>query len=83
MRTFYRTFTRLTAAALIVAMSAAPGVAAKTPRRREKTRMCRWCHGPSRIWSLIKTDPPKGIFDPTKLTIFRGHACEAGVPDEW
>lgn len=70
MRTFYRTFTRLTAAALIVAMSAAPGLAAKTTPATDKDTNV--AAVPRAIPDLVpyhKFDPPKGVFDPSKLTI--------------
>ncbi len=70
MRTFYRTFTRLTAAALIVAMSAAPGLAAKTTPATDKNTNVPAV--PRAIPDLVpyhNFDPPKGVFDPSKLTI--------------
>ena len=70
MRTFYRTFTRLTAAALIVAMSAAPGLAAKTTPATDKITNVPVV--PRAIPDLVPYwafDPPKGVFDPSKLTI--------------
>jgi hypothetical protein len=70
MRTFYRTFTRLTAAALIVAMSAAPGLAAKTTPATDKNTNVPAV--PRAIPDLVpyhKFDPPKGVFDASKLTI--------------
>ncbi|MGP0592289.1 alginate export family protein [Nitrospira sp. T9] len=70
MRTFYRSFTRLTAAALIVAMSAAPGLAAKTTPATDKNTNVPAV--PRAIPDLVpygKFDPPKGVFDPSKLTI--------------
>ncbi|HNP29594.1 MAG TPA: alginate export family protein [Nitrospirales bacterium] len=70
MRTFYRTFTRLTAAALIVAMSAAPGLAAKTTPATDKNTDVPAV--PRAIPDLVpyhNFDPPKGAFDASKLTI--------------
>jgi len=70
MRTFYRTFTRLTAAALIVAMSAAPGLAAKTTPATDKNTNVPAV--PRAIPDLVpyhNFDPPKGVFDASKLTI--------------
>lgn len=70
MRTFYRTFTRLTAAAVIVAMSAAPGLAAKTTPATDKNTNVPAV--PRAIPNLVpyhNFDPPKGIFDPSRLTI--------------
>ena len=70
MRTFYRTFTRLTAAALIVAMSAAPGLAAKTTPATDKNTNVPAV--PRAIPDLVpyhNFDPPKGVFDPSRLTI--------------
>jgi len=70
MRTFYRTFTRLTAAALIVAMSAAPGLAAKTTPATDKSTDVPAV--PRAIPDLVPYhdfDPPKGVFDASKLTI--------------
>ena len=70
MRTFYRTFTRLTAAALIVAMSAAPGLAAKTTPATDKNTDVPAV--PRAIPDLVpyhNFDPPKGVFDASKLTI--------------
>ena len=70
MRTFYRSFTRLTAAALIVAMSAAPGLAAKTTPATDKNTNVPAV--PRAIPDLVpygQFDPPKGVFDPSKLTI--------------
>jgi len=70
MRTFYRTFTRLTAAALIVAMSAAPGLAAKTTPATDKNTNVPAV--PRAIPDLVpyhNFDPPKGVFDMSKLTI--------------
>ncbi len=71
MRTFYKTFTRLTTAALLVAMSAAPGIAAKTtPATNKNTNVPAV---PRAIPDLIpyhKFDPPTGaVFDASKLTI--------------
>ncbi|MGD9852579.1 MAG: alginate export family protein [Nitrospirales bacterium] len=70
MRTFYRTFTRLTAAALIIAMSAAPGLAAKTTPATDKNTNVPAV--PRAIPDLVpyhNFDPPKGAFDASKLTI--------------
>ena len=71
MRTFYKTFTRLTAAALLVAMSAAPGIAAKTTPATDKNTNVPAV--PRAIPDLVpyhKFDPPAGaVFDATKLTI--------------
>jgi Alginate export len=70
MRTFYRTFTRLTAAALIVALSAAPGLAAKTTPATDKNTDVPAV--PRAIPDLVPYhdfDPPKGAFDVSKLTI--------------
>ncbi len=72
MRTFYRTFTRLTAAAVIVAMSAAPGFAAKTTPATDKNTNVPAV--PRAIPDLVpyhKFDPPAGtgMFDISKLTI--------------
>ncbi|MCA9465255.1 MAG: alginate export family protein, partial [Nitrospira sp.] len=70
MRTFYRTFTRLTAAALIMAMSAAPGLAAKTTPATDKNTNVPAV--PRAIPDLVpyhNFDPPKGVFDASKLTI--------------
>ncbi len=71
MRTFYRTFTRLTAAALLVAMSAAPGLAAKTTPATDKNTNVPAV--PRAIPDLVpyhKFDPPAAaVYDPTKLTI--------------
>jgi hypothetical protein len=70
MRTFYRTFTRLTTAALIVAMSAAPGLAAKTTPATDKNTNVPAV--PRAIPDLVpyhNFDPPKGVFDASKLTI--------------
>ncbi|MDR4493713.1 MAG: alginate export family protein [Nitrospirales bacterium] len=70
MRTFYRTFTRLTAAALIMAMSAAPGLAAKTTPATDKNTNVPAV--PRAIPDLVpygQFDPPKGAFDLSKLTI--------------
>ncbi len=70
MRTFYRTFTRLTTAALIVAMSAAPGLAAKTTPATDKNTDV--AAVPRAIPDLVpyqNFDPPKGVFDASKLTI--------------
>ncbi len=70
MRTFYRTFTRLTAAALIIAMSAAPVLAAKTTPATDKDTNVPAV--PRAIPDLVpyhNFDPPKGAFDLSKLTI--------------
>lgn len=70
MRTFYRSFTRLTAAALIVALSAAPGLAAKTTPATDKVTDV--AAVPRAIPDLVdygQFDPPKGVFDLSKLTI--------------
>ncbi len=71
MRTFYRTFTRLTAAALLVAMSAAPGFAQKTTPATDKNTNVPAV--PRAIPDLVpyhNFDPPAGaVWDPTKLTI--------------
>lgn len=70
MRTFYKTFTRLTAAALVVAMSATPGFAAKTTPATDKNTNVPAV--PRAIPDLVpydKFDPPKGVFDASKLTI--------------
>jgi hypothetical protein len=71
MRTFYKTFTRLTAAALLVAMMAAPGFAAKTTPATDKNTNVPAV--PRAIPDLVpyhKFDPPAGaVYDPTKLTI--------------
>ena len=71
MRTFYKTFTRLIAAALLVAMSAAPGFAAKTTPATDKNTNVPAV--PRAIPDLVpyhKFDPPAGaVFDASKLTI--------------
>nr|MBA3612228.1 hypothetical protein [Nitrospirales bacterium] len=70
MRTFYQTFTRLTAAALIVAMSAVPGLAAKTTPATDKNTDVPAV--PRAIPDLVpyqNFDPPKGVFDASRLTI--------------
>jgi len=71
MRTFYKTFTRLTAAALLVAMMAAPGFAAKTTPATDKNTNVPAV--PRAIPDLVpyhNFDPPAGaVFDATKLTI--------------
>lgn len=70
MRTFYRTFIRLTAAAVIVAMSAAPGLAAKTTPATDKNTNVPAV--PRAIPDLVpyhNFDPPKGVFDASRLTI--------------
>ena len=70
MRTFYKTFTRLTAAALVVAMSATPGFAAKTTPATDKNTNVPAV--PRAIPDLVpyhNFDPPKGVFDASKLTI--------------
>ena len=70
MRTFCKTFTRLTAAAILVAMSATPGIAAKTTPATDKNTNVPAV--PRAIPDLVgyhKFDPPKGVFDASKLTI--------------
>ena len=71
MRTFYQTFTRLIATALLVAMSAAPGFAAKTTPATDKNTNVPAV--PRAIPDLVpyhKFDPPAGaVFDASKLTI--------------
>ena len=71
MRTFYKTFTRLTAAALLVAMMAAPGLAAKSTPATDKNVNVPAV--PRAIPDLVpyhNFDPPAGaVFDATKLTI--------------
>ncbi len=71
MRTFYRTFTGLTAAAMLVAMTAVPGFAAKTTPATDKNTNVPAV--PRAIPDLVpyhKFDPPAGaMWDPTKLTI--------------
>ena len=71
MRTFYQTFMRLTAAALLVAMSAAPGLAAKTTPATDKNTNVPAV--PRAIPDLVpyhKFDPPAGaVFDASKLTV--------------
>jgi len=70
MRTFYKTFTRLTAAALVVAMSATPGFAAKTTPATDKNTNVPAV--PRAIPDLVpyhNFDPPKGVFDASKLTL--------------
>lgn len=70
MRTFYRTFTRLTTAALIVAMSAAPGLAAKTtPATDKNTNVAAIPRAIPDLVPYPAFDPPKGVFDASKLTI--------------
>ena len=70
MRTFYRTFTRLTTAALIVAMSAAPGLAAKTTPATDKvTNVPAVPRAIPDLEPYHNFDPPKGVFDASKLTI--------------
>ena len=72
MRTFYRTFTRLTAAALLVAMSAAPGLAAKqTPATDKNTNVPAVPRAIPNLVPYHKFDPPAGtgMFDVSKLVI--------------
>ncbi|MDT3777701.1 alginate export family protein [Nitrospira sp. MA-1] len=70
MRTFYQTFTRLTAAALIVAMSAAPGLAAKTtPATDKSTDVAAIPRAIPDLVPYTAFDPPKGVFDASKLTL--------------
>ena len=71
MRTFYKTFTRLTAAALLVAMSAAPGFAAKaTPATDKNTNVPAVPRAIPDLVPYHKFDPPAGaVFDASKLTI--------------
>ncbi len=71
MRTFYKTFTRLTTAALLVAMSAAPGIAAKTtPATNKNTNVPAVPRAIPDLVPYHKFDPPAGaVFDASKLTI--------------
>ncbi len=71
MRTFYKTFTRLTAAALLVAMMAAPGYAVKTtPATDKNTNVPAVPRAIPDLQPYHKFDPPAGaVFDATKLTI--------------
>ena len=71
MRISYKTFTRFTVAALLVAMSSAPGFAAKTTPATDKNTNVPAV--PRAIPDLVpyhKFDPPAGaVFDASKLTI--------------
>ncbi len=71
MRTFYKTFTGLTAAALLVAMSAATGIAAKTtPATNKNTNVPAVPRAIPDLVPYHKFDPPAGaVFDASKLTI--------------
>ncbi|MEX0829221.1 MAG: alginate export family protein [Nitrospirales bacterium] len=71
MRTFYKTFTRLTAAALLVAMSATPGFAVKTtPATDKNTNVPAVPRAIPDLQPYHNFDPPAGaVFDASKLTI--------------